>query len=340
MLRSISPVAILQSQTDLLLQHLPRVFDGDVDGVHDARVVTRRIREVLPLTREWYQRIVVDDLFERFKRIGRSLGRARDADVQIALLSQLEARIPKAAPSLIVVRQQRERERLVAIRKLIKRFEQLDVERLLRDVRRGLSRRIRPWTTVAGTWRQELRQTLIERARTAQDSVEHATGVYFPNRSHTARIALKKFRYSAEIGDMTGVGFVDGAIRDLKKAQDILGDLHDCQALIDELPDELTPEHPDVDAADIRLVIQVLEAQCRELHARYVPRRARLVEICEQSQRLFADRRVAVRSAVAVGAVALSSVVYAWERASSSHGRPVDEVAIRIPVGRAASRVR
>src|SRR5437899_914995 len=48
----------------------------DVDGVHDARVVTRRIREVLPLTREWYQPIVVDDLFERFKRIGRSLGRA------------------------------------------------------------------------------------------------------------------------------------------------------------------------------------------------------------------------------------------------------------------------
>src|SRR5439155_5701882 len=163
MARSTTPIAILQSQADLLLCHLPRVFDGDVDSVHDARVATRRIREVLPLTNEWHRRSGTDDPFRRFKRIGRSLGRVRDADVGIALISHLEALIPSAASSLVVLRRRHERDRLIVMRKLIKRFEQLDVERWLRGVPRGFSR-IRPWTTVAGIWRRQLRQTLLERA--------------------------------------------------------------------------------------------------------------------------------------------------------------------------------
>src|SRR5207247_7746969 len=122
--------------------------------------------------------------------------------------------IPSAASSLVVLRRRHERDRLIVMRKLIKRFEQLDVERWLRSVPRGFSR-IRPWTTVAGIWRRQLRQTLLERAHAAHDSIAHATAVYFPNRSHATRIALKKFRYAAEIGDMTGVGVVGAAIRDL-----------------------------------------------------------------------------------------------------------------------------
>src|SRR5438132_5334820 len=201
MLGFTTPIAILQSQTDAFLRHLPRVFDGDVDGVHDARVAIRRIREVLPLTHEWHYREAVDDVFSRFKRVGRSLGRVRDVDARIWLLSRLEARIPVAAPSLIVVRQERERKRLVSMRKLIKRFERLAVDRLVRDVQSATAGQVRPWTSIAGVWRRQLRRALADRARAAHESIDHSTGVYFPNRSHSARIAIKKFRYAAEIAD-------------------------------------------------------------------------------------------------------------------------------------------
>src|SRR5205814_4326532 len=127
-----------------------------------------------------------------------------------------------------------------------------------------------------------------------------------------------------------------GAIRDLRKSQDVLGDLHDRQVLIDQLPSAVAPENPDVDADHIRLVIHLLEAECRELHARYVSRRARLLEVCETTKRAFADRRTGVAAGLTVGAVALSSVLYAWHRGSSSNRRRPDEGAIRIPIGQVA----
>ena len=45
----ISPSVLVVRQINLLLGHLPGVRDADVDHVHDARVATRRIRELLPL---------------------------------------------------------------------------------------------------------------------------------------------------------------------------------------------------------------------------------------------------------------------------------------------------
>src|SRR6478609_3704330 len=83
----------------------------------------------------------------------------------------------------------------------------------------------------------------------------------------------EEFRYAAEIGELTGMGALEASIRALKKGQEILGDLHDRQALVDKLPSLATPEHPDIASDHIRAVIQALEAECRELHGKYVSRR-------------------------------------------------------------------
>src|SRR5437870_2084396 len=120
MFSAATPMGILQSHTLALRNLLPRVYDGEVETVHAARVVSRRIREVVPLTHEWHRRETVTDLEDRFRRIGRSLGRVRDADTRIALLTYLETRVPSAAPSLVVLRRERERKRLGLMRKLIK----------------------------------------------------------------------------------------------------------------------------------------------------------------------------------------------------------------------------
>ena len=50
MFRTNSPLTILNAQAEALAAHLPAVFAGDVEGVHDARIATRRLRETLPLT--------------------------------------------------------------------------------------------------------------------------------------------------------------------------------------------------------------------------------------------------------------------------------------------------
>jgi hypothetical protein len=64
MFRSATPIAFFQQQTQILRSHLPGVLDGRRDTIHDARIATRRIREVLPLTYEWQRRQAVDGLFK------------------------------------------------------------------------------------------------------------------------------------------------------------------------------------------------------------------------------------------------------------------------------------
>jgi CHAD domain-containing protein len=153
-----------------------------------------------------------------------------------ALLASLEARIPHAAPSLVALRQQREHERHCLVRKLIKRLGRLEAVKLIEmldEYRPALRMSFALDVRDAGTWRRTLRETLHERAHRAAEAIDHATGVYFPRRAHAARIAVKKLRYAMEIANQTRVADRSDAIRTLKKAQEVLGDRHDRQDLLE-----------------------------------------------------------------------------------------------------------
>ena len=66
MLARVTPQSLLQQQVSSLQNHTPAVLDGGVDGVHAARIATRRIRELLPLTGEWHRPDVVESLYRGF----------------------------------------------------------------------------------------------------------------------------------------------------------------------------------------------------------------------------------------------------------------------------------
>jgi CHAD domain-containing protein len=343
MFRTATPIALFQLQADILRGHVPGILDGRLDSIHDARIATRRIRELLPLTHEWQRRHVADDLFARIKRIGRALGRVRDADVSIALLRYLESRVPPAAPSLVLVRQRRERERLLSMRKLIKRFERLGIaDELTRVSARSEWQRSKVWTALAGGWRGQLRHLVAERAHAASEAVVHATGVYFPNRAHAARIAIKKFRYAIEISGRTGLAADEPLLRTLKKNQDLLGEMHDRQALIDELTD-LAEQDSTVDPAQLRLVVRVSEAEIEDLHARAISRRLDVLEGCCRAQQAVRRRSELPKVALALaGAVAAAGI-----EAHRRHARPPDRaiesaapdvVSVMIPIPIALDR--
>src|SRR5262245_58652192 len=92
------PISLLREQVHILGSQLEAVRDGDADGVHQARVATRRIRELLRLTADGRRNGTADELADEFRLVGRSLAAVRDADVQATLLRSLETRIPGAAP--------------------------------------------------------------------------------------------------------------------------------------------------------------------------------------------------------------------------------------------------
>jgi len=306
MLAAVTPQSLLQQQVSSLQNHTAAVLDGGVEGVHAARIATRRIRELLPLTGEWHRPDVVDSLHQRFRAVGRALGKVRDADVRILLLKQLEPRIPSAVPALVGVRQHQERRRLELMRKLIKQFEHDGLPELMHEALRG--RRVSSaWRRSGRPWRRQLQSILSERAQSATDAVRHATGVYFPHRAHSARIAIKKLRYALEIAEATSTLRTTEAIPDLKKAQDILGDLHDRQELVDELADAMPLSDVARTVDQMGLVTHVVEADIHDLHARYLSRRNRVLTVADGARHLKEDRRVGTPLMIAAGALVVSS---------------------------------
>jgi len=275
--------------------------------VHQARVATRRIRKLLPLMSLRRGAETADALVKEFRSVGRSLGAVRDADVQAALLRSLEAHIPSAVPTLVLLRQHLERRRLDLMREIIKELERIEIDRLLQSVQHGL---IGARRRLFGGWDDLVRRIIADRAAGAREAIVHATGVYFPKRAHRARIAIKKFRYATEIAAATGVWNAWGIIRELKKGQELLGRLHDRQELLDALPD--TDDAP----AQIQLLTQVLDAEASDLHGRYLGRRQRLLDAASAAQRAVDPVRRVLWPA-ATGAVAASSTLLLLRRLSA-----------------------
>ena len=97
--------SLLDEQTVVLRTQLHAVYDGLADAIHDSRVATRRIRELLALVPAIPGRDGERDVASGYQKIGRALGKVRDIDVQIALIKDLEVHAPETAPSMVVVRQ-------------------------------------------------------------------------------------------------------------------------------------------------------------------------------------------------------------------------------------------
>jgi CHAD domain-containing protein len=314
MLTSPTPSTLFVDQVHTLRSQLPAVLDGAATGIHDARVSTRRIRELLQVA-ERSLPCRADELRSRFKKMGRALGRVRETDVHIEMLAALETQIPSAAPWLMSVRREHQTKRLKRVRSLIKRLEQLGMAALLDAAIAndwGLRRLLLRLFDV-GRWQPAIAQTVRERALAAEGAIEHATGVYFPNRVHTARIAVKKLRYGMEVAAALGDASSRSQLRDLKKTQDVLGDLHDRQTLLDALT-ALPEEDGEAYKAFVTHVRPALEAERDDFHNRYLARRERLLQIARDAHVRHRFSNLASASLITAGALALSTSAYAMHR--------------------------
>ena len=285
---------------DLLRSRLPLVCDGDSDGIHDARVATRRLRAALPLLSAAGTSDGIEQALPSVKALGQALGRAREEDEALRLLDEVERRAPGAAGAAATMRARLLPSQLRRRRKLIKQLESLDLEAVdrLAHAAGGRSRLAR--------WRARsspaLGAAIAHAAETAERKIRHAAGVYFPNRAHRARIAIKKLRYLAEMIER-GTPVRKGTIRSLRNAQEALGKIHDREMLLSRLSD--VTEEEEVQGA--RELARTLEAECRSIFESYRPMRAAVLAACADL-RVWAARPAESRQRLlVVGAVALPS---------------------------------
>jgi hypothetical protein len=135
-----------------------------------------------------------------------------------------------------------------------------------------------------------------------------------PNRSHRARIRIKKLRYAVEIAADTELWSGPRVLKELRRAQSTLGDLHDLQVLVERL--ERLPTADAARAREIEWLIDLLRADVETGHRAFVerlPKLQRAVAACEHwsprraattwPQQVSRVLRVMVASAMAVPTV-------------------------------------
>jgi CHAD domain-containing protein len=178
----------------------------------------------------------VRDALERIRDAGRALGDVRELDVLDELMAGLEPRARFASETLADVRRQVQRAQQTARRRMVKTLDRLELPRLLE------SRPFRRAITHLTVTPSHLRRHIGRRAESARRKLERASGVYLPNRSHEARVAVKKLRYAAEVADDMGFWLPSDLLKHLRRAQSLLGDLHDRQQLMEHLTSFSAPD--------------------------------------------------------------------------------------------------
>ena len=267
----------------MLTRALPAARDGNADRLHEARVATRRLRERLPLVLPGQSR---RKLVRKVRRLARVLGPARELDVALQTLEDLNSsgEVPAAAVAKLRQLMRQERERLYATMR--NEVARVDVGKLHRRAiaaarkvhsNRGGSEGLKPVAARARAARRAVRLSA---------AIDNAAGLYLPDRLHDVRIAVKKLRYSLEfVRELTSSRAV-ARIATLKEAQDLLGRMHDLEILIGRV----RAVQGSASAANLRLsagldqLVRCLETECRTLHGHYVALRKKLLAVCEHAQ--------------------------------------------------------
>lgn len=307
---SVTPASLLVHQGNEFLRHLPGVRDGDSDAIHDARVATRRIRELLPLLSTHFTPSEAEHLEDVVQRATSRLGRARDVDVVLELLTSVETALPDAAAEVAATRVGWLRLRDKRVKRAIKALERLEIADTLQQASAAVGTgapaliSLRRHASAAMRWEDVLAAQLRERAGALHAALDRAGGVLFTNRLHGARIAMKKLRYAVEISIATGHRDLDAVLRPLRKSQELLGRLHDLDVLAAALRTE----------GAMRL-IPFVDYQRHRVHQRYLSRRAAVIDACAVAARVasrqhrgLAARRMALVASLPLALLAVPLV--------------------------------
>lgn len=258
---------VLAARHTALTSTLPAALAGEPTAVHQARVASRRLREVLPI-------LAVDDARTRRKarkavrHVTRALGAIREIDVCLGLLDELTADVPLHASADASLRRALAAERATAL------AEARDV---LSD-----SRQARLWKRLDAVERRRSHATAaaiataavrVARRATLARHLSHGTGVlYEPHQLHQVRIAVKRWRYALEVFTELRHVKPPALLADLRRVQDVLGRAHDLHVLGERIrgveAGVVSRSRPAARA--LGRLVEAIEAACRREHGLFL----------------------------------------------------------------------
>jgi CHAD domain-containing protein len=228
-------------------KQLAQQLDGlraaeDIEFVHRARVATRRLRAALRMFRDCFHAKNVKRWRKAIRQMTKSLGNARDRDVQIeylcGTLSALAAKQCFPGVARVLVQLERDRERFQ--REVVESVQAIEKTHVLDKMRRATKRTLReteslPYCLPCREAFAQIRQHVL---RQLNELLRYEASLADPNdrtHHHAMRIAAKRLRYTLEISRPMCPGRLDQAVETVKKLQTLLGDVHDCDVWLAHL---------------------------------------------------------------------------------------------------------
>jgi putative phosphoesterase len=217
------------------------IEDKDSECVHKTRVASRRLRAALPVFKSCFQRKDYKQWRREIKKVTRLLADSRDLDVQIEFIQQyvekLGSLVEKACLEILLQNHKNMRcniqpSLVSGIRKLRESYILEDIVAICQHV---IS--IQSTATFDKTMILEKAQWNITSGILNFLSMEEY--VHKENekqKHHETRIFAKKLRYTMEIFATMYKNGLKKEIDDIRKFQDTLGEMHDCDVWIDYIP--------------------------------------------------------------------------------------------------------
>jgi CHAD domain-containing protein len=220
----------------------------DIEYIHRMRVASRRLRSALPLFEASFSAKRYPGWVKSLRKITRSLGTARDIDVQLGELEKFSEKQTSLLnkPGLIRLKLRLNQQRARAQENILKTLDDLDREGVLVELGKALTANLEhanltyPFTPTLYQKSYEAISVHLEELLNFEPFVNHPEAA---TELHAMRIAAKKLRYTLEIFSQIYPGELKSYIQAVRKIQDELGELHDCDFWITFLAEFLQKEY-------------------------------------------------------------------------------------------------
>ncbi|MBN1865888.1 CHAD domain-containing protein [Candidatus Sumerlaeota bacterium] len=268
---------ILQERRGDLVEQIRLVRRGmTAERIHDLRVASRRFRAVLSTFRP----LVDGPGFRKTRRLARSItrkpGALRNRDVGREILGAVLAKRlgPEIARAATLYRRELDsdrQDRRAEIGEFVRGVNLGAFEkRFLKIAGRLESGRDLPLT------REAILSPILERLDGVFECLEPALDPDRAVAQHRLRIAFKRLRYTFEIFAFAFDAGRNAILRRMKGFQDVLGELHDMDVLLEGLASRLSRESDPARKSDFQRLVEHLKRERLRLFRRFRRRAASL----------------------------------------------------------------
>jgi CHAD domain-containing protein len=274
--------SVLLNHVQALSQEISGVHAGheDIEFIHRARVASRRLRSAFSLFPGCLPSKKAAAWQKAIRGVTRALGEARDTDVQIERVERILKKIPaeNCQPGIrrLILRLQQRRQQLQpgVVSAMGALIESNGLEQMQEHFS-YLSSQAEEVYIYTPTLYQHSRQSITGRL---DDFLSYDAIVTQPEKItelHEMRIRAKWLRYAIENFSALYASELKSPLQMVRKAQEMLGDIHDCDVWADFMPRFLGEER--------QRVIDYYG------HARYYPRLVPGIEFFRQNRRQVRD---------------------------------------------------